>query len=26
MTVLSFNFLGDAFRDWLDPKTVKQVK
>jgi peptide/nickel transport system permease protein len=23
ITVLSFNFLGDAFRDWLDPKTVK---
>ncbi|MBI4471035.1 MAG: ABC transporter permease [Acidobacteria bacterium] len=23
MTVLSFNFLGDAFRDWLDPKTVR---
>ncbi len=23
MTVLSFNFLGDALRDWLDPKTSK---
>jgi peptide/nickel transport system permease protein len=23
LTVLSFNFLGDAFRDWLDPKSVK---
>jgi peptide/nickel transport system permease protein len=23
VTVLSFNILGDAFRDWLDPKTVK---
>ncbi len=23
LTVLSFNFLGDALRDWLDPKTVK---
>jgi peptide/nickel transport system permease protein len=23
VTVLSFNFLGDAFRDWLDPKAVK---
>lgn len=22
MTVLSFNFLGDALRDWLDPKTL----
>jgi peptide/nickel transport system permease protein len=21
LTVLSFNFLGDALRDWLDPKT-----
>jgi peptide/nickel transport system permease protein len=21
MTVLSFNFLGDALRDWLDPRT-----
>ena len=23
LTVLSFNFLGDAFRDWLDPKSLK---
>jgi len=23
LTVLSFNFLGDAFRDWLDPKALK---
>ena len=23
LTVLSFNFLGDALRDWLDPKTLK---
>jgi peptide/nickel transport system permease protein len=23
ITVLSFNFLGDAFRDWLDPKSLK---
>jgi peptide/nickel transport system permease protein len=23
VTVLSFNFLGDAFRDWLDPKALK---
>jgi peptide/nickel transport system permease protein len=23
MTVLSFNFLGDALRDWLDPKALK---
>src|SRR5262245_51467149 len=23
ITVLSFNFLGDALRDWLDPKTVR---
>src|SRR5262245_6298611 len=23
MTVLSFNFLGDALRDWLDPKSVR---
>ena len=22
MTVLSFNFLGDALRDWLDPKSA----
>jgi peptide/nickel transport system permease protein len=22
-TILSFNFLGDAFRDWLDPKSLK---
>jgi peptide/nickel transport system permease protein len=22
MTVLSFNFLGDALRDWLDPKNL----
>jgi peptide/nickel transport system permease protein len=21
VTVLSFNFLGDALRDWLDPKS-----
>ena len=21
-TVLSFNFLGDALRDWLDPKSI----
>ena len=23
LTVLSFNFLGDALRDWLDPKSLK---
>jgi peptide/nickel transport system permease protein len=23
ITVLSFNFLGDAFRDWLDPKSAR---
>jgi peptide/nickel transport system permease protein len=23
ITVLSFNFLGDALRDWLDPKSVR---
>jgi peptide/nickel transport system permease protein len=23
LTVLSFNFLGDAVRDWLDPKSLK---
>jgi len=23
ITVLSFNFLGDALRDWLDPKSLK---
>ena len=23
LTVLSFNFLGDALRDWLDPKALK---
>lgn len=23
ITVLSFNFLGDALRDWLDPRTIK---
>jgi len=23
LTVLSINFLGDAFRDWLDPKSLK---
>lgn len=23
LTVMSFNFLGDAFRDWLDPKTLR---
>ena len=22
MTVLSFNFLGDALRDWLDPRNL----
>ena len=22
ITVLSFNFLGDAIRDWLDPRTI----
>jgi peptide/nickel transport system permease protein len=22
-TVLSFNFLGDAVRDWLDPRSVR---
>jgi peptide/nickel transport system permease protein len=22
MTVLSFNFLGDALRDWLDPRSL----
>ena len=23
LTVLSFNILADAFRDWLDPKSLK---
>jgi peptide/nickel transport system permease protein len=23
VTIMSFNFLGDAFRDWLDPKSLK---
>jgi peptide/nickel transport system permease protein len=23
LTILSFNFIGDAFRDWLDPKALK---
>jgi peptide/nickel transport system permease protein len=23
LTILSFNFLGDALRDWLDPKSLK---
>jgi peptide/nickel transport system permease protein len=23
LTVLSFNFIGDALRDWLDPKSLK---
>jgi len=22
ITVLSFNFMGDALRDWLDPKSI----
>ena len=24
VTILSFNFLGDALRDWLDPKSLRQ--
>lgn len=25
LTVLSFNFLGDALRDWLDPKSTRTI-